>query len=350
MKRAQISVFIVTGIIILMTVGIFVMMQQQYTPSEQSTNQKTVEQYIQSCFEPAAYDAVYLASLQGGYLQPEDSVDNPTREQYYYYYYKDISPNLTTIYGNMQRYIINHTRECIESSPAPYNISIDENSASMTISASETETQFTLYLPITITEQTQVSTLNTFTTIVPVSFEKEYAIARQITDTVAASDPLVCMTCLQEIAETQDVFLSITEYEELSDVYILTDPSMTMYDSPYVFIFKIQPSENYDISSYFEEETPLTLELQSYTATVGQEFILNINTEEFLQSVIPQFIAEPEYTLTFADFTSLFDIDLVLGIINFTPTENQIGIHNVLLKIQDNKGNTEYVTLEMVIE
>jgi hypothetical protein len=335
---------------ILLAVGIFVIMQKQYTISEQSANQKAVEQYIQSCFEPTAYDAVYLAGLQGGYLQPEDSIDNPAREQYYYYYYKDISPNLTTMYKNMQRYSMNHTLECIRGLAVLYNLSVDEDSASLDVSSSETDTLFTLHLPVIITEQNHVSTLNTFTTTVPASLEKQYAIARQITDTITASDPLVCMTCLQEIAESQNVFLSITEYQELSEDYILTDPSMILYDAPVVFIFKIHSAEDYDISAYFEKESQLTLGPLTYNATIGEEFSLNVNTEEFLQHVVPQFIAKPEYNLTFADFTPLFDINPILGTITFTPAEEQKGNYSILLKIEDNQGNVEYTTLKLVIK
>jgi hypothetical protein len=194
---------------------------------------------------------------------------------------------------------MNHTLECIRGLAVLYNLSVDEDSASLDVSSSETDTLFTLHLPVIITEQNHVSTLNTFTTTVPASLEKQYAIARQITDTITASDPLVCMTCLQEIAESQNVFLSITEYQELSEDYILTDPSMILYDAPVVFIFKIHSAEDYDISAYFEKESQLTLVPLTYNATIGEEFSLNVNTEEFLQHVVPQFIAEPEYKLRF---------------------------------------------------
>lgn len=349
MKHAQISVFILAGLLILVVAGVFVIMQKQYT-IQQSPGQKAVQQYIQSCFEPAAYDAVYIAGLQGGYLEVTDSADNPIRQQYYYYYYEDISPNLTTIYDNIERYILNHTISCAESSGLPYTYTIDTSSANIVFSASESETTATLTLPITITEENQVSALNTFTATIPASLEKMYAIARQIVDSITESDPLLCISCLHDIAKSQNLFFSIIEYEELSDYYILTDSSMLLYNAPYVFTFMIRRSEDYDVSSYFKKETPLSLELPSYTATAGEEFSLNINTEEFLQNVVPQFIAQPEYSLAFADFTPLFDIEPLLGIITFTPAEQQKGIHNLLLKIEDNQGNTEYVTLELVIE
>jgi hypothetical protein len=144
--------------------------------------------------------------------------------------------------------------------------------------------------------------------------------------------------------------LSITEYQELSEDYILTDPSMILYDAPVVFIFKIHSAEDYDISAYFEKESQLTLGPLTYNATIGEEFSLNVNTEEFLQHVVPQFIAKPEYNLTFADFTPLFDINPILGTITFTPAEEQKGNYSILLKIEDNQGNVEYTTLKLVIK
>jgi hypothetical protein len=55
-------------------------------------------------------------------------------------------------------------------------------------------------------------------------------------------------------------------------------------------------------------------------------------------------------TLTFADFTPLFDINPILGTITFTPAEEQKGNYSILLKIEDNQGNVEYTTLKLVIK
>ena len=349
MKHAQISVFILAGLILLVAVGVFVMMQKEYQAVPQSSEQTAVQAYVQSCFEPVVSDAFFIAGFQGGYIQIDDTIDNPARQHYYYYYYQDISPNLTAIYQNMEWYILNHTIDCIQNNNLPYAISFDNNLTSLDFIAFNTETTVTLNLPITITQEDTISTLDTFTAVVPVSLEKMYDISRQVVETIAISDPLTCMSCIHNIATTNNVFINILDYEEISDYYIIVDTSVMLYNAPYVFSFIVRTKDVFDTSLYFDEKSPLQLNLSAYSAQVGKEFFLNINTQEFLQSILPQFAGDPDYNLTFSDITPLFEINPILGTINFTPTKNQKGNHNALIKIKDSTGNTEYVTLNLVI-
>ncbi|PIN77045.1 hypothetical protein COV16_07405, partial [Candidatus Woesearchaeota archaeon CG10_big_fil_rev_8_21_14_0_10_34_8] len=69
-----------------------------------------------------------------------------------------------------------------------------------------------------------------------------------------------------------------------------------------------------------------------------------------LSEVLPSFIDDPSYTLIFSDYSNLFDIDPLLGVIRFIPISEQIGTHSAIIKIEDSNGNVEYVSLDLVIE
>jgi hypothetical protein len=307
---------------------------------------------VQSCLDTVATDALFIAGFQGGYIEVTDSREAISERQlHYYYYYQDISPNLTFVYDLMEAYILNNTVMCVEESPllSVYNLSFETEQGSVAIQ-SDTETTVDLSLAITIHEATTTTTLDSFTTTVPVPFEKMYAVAKEIADIIAASDPLVCMSCIHRLAQGNEVVVSLNDYEQLSDYYVLFDQTTELYDAPYAFAFVVRTKEDFDPSGYFREESPLALELPSYSASVGEEFSLNINTEEFLSRVIPEVIEDPAYSLTFSDYTPLFDIDPTLGIIVFTPTEEQRGTHAAMIKITDTKGHVEYVSLQLVIE
>ncbi|MEK6920435.1 MAG: hypothetical protein AABX82_01020, partial [Nanoarchaeota archaeon] len=79
------------------------------------------------------------------------------------------------------------------------------------------------------------------------------------------------------------------------------------------------------------------------------EFFLNLYTDDFLQRVTSTFLTDSSYTLTFSDFTPLFDVQPIIGTIQFTPKERDIGTHTILLKIDDTKENVEYVSFQLVI-
>ncbi len=355
MKQAQTTLFILLGLLILLFIGFFLFYQQEFLEqvvTPQSSATAAVQAMVQSCMDTIVSDALFIAGFQGGYIEITDSRKAISERQlHYYYYYQDISPNLTFIYDLMEAYILNNTVTCIEASSllSIYNISIETEEGSVVIQ-SGAETTVDLLLAITIHEATTTTSLDSFTTTVPVAFEKMYGVAREIVETIAVSDPLICMTCLHELAEGNGVVLSINDYEQLSDYYVLFDQTTELYDAPYAFAFVVRTKEDFDPSGYFREESPLALELPSYTASIGEEFSLNINTEEFLSGIIPTFIEDPGYSITFSDYSPLFDIDPVLGTIVFTPTEEQRGTHTAMIKIEDTKGHVEYVSLELVIE
>ncbi len=225
---------------------------------------------------------------------------------------------------------------------------MQQDSAAVDIFSAE-ETTITLSLPITIVTEGKTETLSEFSTTIPVAFEKMYAVAEQITAIVEKSDPLTCMTCIHELATSLDMTITVNDYEQTADYYVLFDPHSLIYDVPLSFAFAVQTQQDFDPTARLYEEKSISLNLSAYNATVGELFSLNINTEEFIKQVIPEILADSRYSLTFADFTPLFDIDPVLGTISFTPTQEQRGTHTIIIKITDSKGQVEYTSFQVIV-
>ena len=355
MKRGQVSIFILLGLLLALFIGFFVFYTQKaeeplVTLTETET-EKAVNALVLSCLEPIAEEALFVSAFQGGYIEFDDTKDTIDQRQiHYYYYYGDVSPNLTFVYDLLGAYIINRTSTCVEESTLfqTKNITLQEESATVLIFSQE-NTIVDITLPITVYTEGKTETVSEFSTTIPVAFEKMYAVAQQITTIVEESDPLTCMTCIHDLATSFDMTITVNDYEQTADYYVLFDPHSLIYDVPLAFSFAVQTQQDFDPIERLYEEKSISLELPVYNATVGEPFSLNINTDDFLQQVIPEILANPSYTLTFADFTPLLDIDPVLGTIAFTPTEEQRGTHNVIIKITDTKGQVEYTSFQVIV-
>lgn len=59
---------------------------------------------------------------------------------------------------------------------------------------------------------------------------------------------------------------------------------------------------------------------------------------------------DPTEEITFADNSSLFDIDPLTGLISFTPAQDQVGMYNIMITVTDRAGesDTENFTLEVM--
>lgn len=353
MKKAQATVFILLGLLVLLVVVFFIgyTRETQQTPTILEPITSPIQTLAASCYDQVAEEAVFLSGFQGGYLEITDRKEDITqRQQAYYYYYQDISPNITQVYALLEAYILNNTITCIEESnfDQAYNISIEKNQASFSIASEETTT-IEMHLPIQVETATMTTTYSEWTTIVPVPFERMYGVAQEIINTIEKSDPLICMSCIHRLGEAYGVVISITDYQQHSDAYVLFDPQHPLLNAPFAFAFLVRTKEDFDPSELVRQEKYLSLSVPEYTAKVGEEFRFTIGTKEFLEQVVPLFAKDPKYNVTFFDFTTLFDIDPVLGTIAFIPTAEQRGNHTVLIKIQDSNGDTEYTSLRLVI-
>ncbi len=357
MKQGQVTFFILLGVLLVLFVGFFVFYAQEAAQSpivirKETEAQKAVNSLVLSCLEPIAQEALFVSAFQGGYLEFDDTKDTfDQRQIHYYYYYKDISPNITFIYDLLEANIINRTTTCVEESSLfeTLNITVQQESAVVAIFSAE-DTTITLSLPITINSDGKTEMLSEFSTTIPIAFEKMYAVAKQIVTIVEESDPLTCMTCIHELATSLDMIITVNDYEQTADYYVLFDPHSLIYDIPLSFVFAVQTQQDFDPTAGLYKEKSISLDLSTYNAIVGEQFSLNVNTEEFLEQVIPEILVDPTYSLTFTDFTLLFDINPSLGTIMFTPTQEQRGTHTIIIKITDSKGQIEYTSFQVIIE
>jgi len=79
-KKAQISVFLLIGIVILVIIGIFLYQRTQVVKAPEVTapaNVAAVQVYVQQCLEKTGEDGILHNSLQGGYYQNFDMPSIP---------------------------------------------------------------------------------------------------------------------------------------------------------------------------------------------------------------------------------------------------------------------------------
>lgn len=354
MKQAQVTLFILLGLLLLFFVGFFVFFQQtvqKETYNLRESSKASINTVVQTCFDAVAEDALFIGGFQGGYIELKDrKEDISNRKIQYYYYFTDISPNWTYVSSLIEGYVQNNTIQCIQDNPLfeVYTISVDEEQARTTISSNE-NTDFTLFLPITIKTESSIETLASWTTSIPVSFEKMYAIAKEISALVALSDPLLCMSCIHNLAQSQGIIISINDFEERSDYFILYDPVARIDNAPFAFAFAVRTNDDFDPTALLAPERTLSLEAVSYNLSIGQETVINLVTRSFLEQVLSYYTQKQNYNLTFKDFSPLFDIDPVLGTITITPTRDDVGTHTALIKIEASDGEVEYTSIELVI-
>ena len=123
MKRGQVTYFIIAGLIVLIAVILIFSARLSFLKDvyeEQTTKLlgvsadiKPVEDYIQGCLNEVSKTGVDFVLLQGGYYEPNNSVELDLFKVAYWYDNKDISPSLETVQNEISKFINANLNECI---------------------------------------------------------------------------------------------------------------------------------------------------------------------------------------------------------------------------------------------
>jgi len=124
-KKAQITLFIIMGLIIILFISVFIYLQQTTTIFEPEKIMPAefvpVKRFVEKCTETLAEDAVFLASMQAGYVEIPDEinyeplsyVDHGFKVPLWLYNGQDCMPTRKEIEGNIASYINSNLKTCL---------------------------------------------------------------------------------------------------------------------------------------------------------------------------------------------------------------------------------------------
>ena len=134
MKRGQITLFIIIGILVLLAVSLTLYVNKEYIKSifeERITRLENIpqeiqplENHIKSCIEDTAKLSLNLVFAQGGYFEPKNHIRMEAFDVAYWFDEKDISPSIQTIEKEIAKSIRYLITGCIMDFEEDYKINI----------------------------------------------------------------------------------------------------------------------------------------------------------------------------------------------------------------------------------
>ncbi|MDD5253795.1 MAG: hypothetical protein PHG05_01665 [Candidatus Nanoarchaeia archaeon] len=207
MKRGQVSLFVIIGIIIVVVLGAFIAFREVMlnksneilTGEKEGEEIESVKNFVESCLQQVTFSGSQLMGLQGGYLDVEDDnipisdfnkVSNKLSfgdlEVPYWYYRKANNvdklqyPSLGEIEKNLGIYVKSNLDLCLNnfSGFSGYNIKTGEKEVKISIENNEIGTG--LNMPTTIKRADKEFKIEDFSSVLESDFGELYKIAVQI--------------------------------------------------------------------------------------------------------------------------------------------------------------------------
>jgi hypothetical protein len=341
MRKAQVTLFIILGLLVVLFFGVYYYQAVYVDVSEQTKSQEVVQEYVETCLRDIGEQAVQYVARKGGYYQPSEynvryvyegfplAFDIP----YYLYETQNTMPSLEYFADSMNTYIEVMMPYCLEniSNATAKQVNIEYSNMKVSTTIGENSVEISMNLPVIIQQQNSQERVESYATSFESSLYKLYLTAEEINTKQKESGDTVCLSCLLEY-EKNGIGIALNDFVGDDNLYVLfvkLTEKDSISDTPLILLF----------AQRFVVETENILQINSIpdqSVTVGYTYTYQVTAEGS--------------NITYSDETDLFDIDSSTGLIQFTPELEDIGQHLIKISVKDMQNNTDAAFFELDVQ
>lgn len=365
-KKSQISLFILFGAVILVAAG-FLFYTEQKTGETKTENIDEIslelgpiETFVETCIQDTAKKSMFLIGKQGGYFELKKPYLKDDNFNLPYYFYEDLDfvPSAKDIEKETSKYINNNLPACInnfeEFKKLGFEIEYKEISTNVLIE--QDSVSFSVNFPLIIKKEGSIHKIENFiATIYNMPLRKINNVSKEIINLQLQDKDSICLSCLYDLGEKNDLFIDITEYLNNTLIFDLRAYNADLAispDTPYNFTFAVKhKGMSCDNLAAIDDFIFITECIEAKKEELSTEVIIE-NIPNFEIKVGEEFFYDIDATgknLIFEDFTDMFEIDKLSGIVKFTPKDAQIGLHQIWIRVFDLNDNKNYRNFEINI-
>lgn len=246
-RNAQISIFIILALVIIVIVlGVIFFnsslkrsgLETVFSKLEINANANSVQSSIIDCLEETSRDSLTIIGLQGGYYNnPEKYVDfGLVFIPYYYYLGEILMPSKEKIEQELADYIDDNFGYCLEN--LPYNdfvLSLSESKTKTIIEDKQIHFNTDAKLTFSKSETSAEYNLNDNPVIVESALIDIIELASYITESHKDNQNMICISCVADYAETNNLFVEMIDFEKNTSLIIIHENYTS--SEKYVFEF-----------------------------------------------------------------------------------------------------------------
>jgi len=360
-KRSQITLFIIFGIIILVTIVILISDLGGDELDINKVTQSSVPQitnYVESCIESVGKDAIIWIGEHGGYYQlPKYSTKAIfTNTAYYFYINDNLMPSKSEIEEELSEYMSEQLFSCLRNFVdfKKMGLEIEQGPIITTTMIRLNNVNFEVILPLIIKKQESVTKIEKFKkTIDSIRLNTIYEVSRKIIEEQMKDYDSICLSCMVKWGIENSLSIDINKVSNSSYLFTIIDNNSIIGGLPFKFKYANKYTK-YSCSNYPPDVDTSYLNdcVQKQISDFEYNFYLE-NIPDMITYVGENFnyqVNASGLNLTFIDHTTLFNIDGIIGIINFVPSIQDVGNHSIWIEVIDifGKEGTDSFNLNII--
>ncbi len=244
MKRGQVTVFIVVGVLALVMLFFIISLTSQSSRRDISQEEdllfaQPVQQFAQNCIEKTLHDAIFMVSSQGGFYK----TPAPFIEYSYFqipYYFDNatlINPSESLVVPQIDQYLSVNLPICLGNVSFPGLIITLQVPVSM-INIEQNQVVVDLHWPIEVQKENSIKIISDFIVTQPVELGSALLLSQQIIQEQEKYPDSVRMSRLTNISADNNLFIRLYDLNN-TVIYALDYPNST-FSPEYVFTFAVK--------------------------------------------------------------------------------------------------------------
>ncbi|MBN1386787.1 hypothetical protein JW968_07520 [Candidatus Woesearchaeota archaeon] len=240
MKKAQITPFIIMGIMILLTIGLIFYLMTMISTSEPEiqtmTEASSVKYYVQKCVSDTAMESVFMLGLHGWHLTepPHVFTTSQLTTSYLYYDGMEYMPTIPAVEKNLSYYMNQMLPFCNLSVFRQFNIDTSEPSSAVTIK--EDSVLFHVTWPLTIRYGNTATEISEFETEAPINVLRLHNVTAEIIEQTAINPAVIDhMFLLSRVSN-----ISYTVFNNDTVLYFVQDPEELKDEYGFASVFAVK--------------------------------------------------------------------------------------------------------------
>jgi len=334
MKKAQITIFIVIGIVILLMIFLGFYVMERFSGGddaqiEEITNLPEeiipVKLFVDSCIKEVTVPGVYLLASNGGYIYYYDSFVRSANKPVAYHYNlgEDISPTKEFMEEELAFFIKNSLRLCVDGF-ASFNENIEYGDIEANVEIGESQVFIDVDYPITLTNAESKLKISKFKVNFPIRLGHILAIKEDVGILVSSND----WVDLNELTK-YDVQVNMLPYDKSTIIYSIYDPQSDIDNAKFIFNFAVNLTGN----------TAPTLEfIPDFVLTRGSPFTYAVKANEYNEND----------KVIFSSSNPSIIINQETGVMSFTL--NTLGEHETEVCVEDSFALKDCMIVRFLVE
>lgn len=328
-KKAQISVFIIIGIVIIIAlVAYFAVTNKSISPQaaqKMSLQSKSINSFVQSCLTQKSEEAVFILGLQGGqifFTGPNIDYDDESIA-FGSYDGQDILPSVSEEEMQIEYYVKTSLPSCIQnfSEFRTQGLEISDGNISVNVSIAKKTVYVELFYPLEVNNAGVKNHFDKFSSTVNVPLGEIISTARQMIFDLQSDPDWISLTDLTN----SNYKIDIIPYNSSVFLYSIVYPQS--FGKDYVFFLGVKPKLN---------QPP------DIMAPSRMVFFDGVKQSVTISAYDPEM-----KNVTFEDDTALFDINSSTGVIDVEPEIP--GEYNVTITASDPQGNKAQKRIVVIV-